>query len=80
MPAGRKRSRGCGLLFLTAYSPDFIPIKQAFSKIKALRRGLVVPMREALLEAVAMAVCAITPDDALAWFAQARYSLPAFHP
>jgi hypothetical protein len=56
---GRKRSRRCELLFVTAYSPDFSPIKQAFSKINALRRGLVVPMCEALLEAVAMAVCAM---------------------
>ncbi len=31
--------RGCSLLFLPAYSPDFSPIEEAFSKLKArLRR------------------------------------------
>src|SRR5690349_7807222 len=70
-----ERSRRCELLFVTDYSSDFSPINQVCSTIKALRRGLVVPMCEALLEAVAMAVCAITPYDALAWFAHARYSL-----
>jgi hypothetical protein len=28
--------RGCQLLYLPAYSPDFNPIEQAFSKIKGL--------------------------------------------
>ena len=28
--------RGCSLLFLPPYSPDFSPIEEAFSKIKAL--------------------------------------------
>jgi transposase len=27
--------RGCELIFLPAYSPDFNPIEEAFSKIKA---------------------------------------------
>ena len=30
--------RGCELLFLPAYSPDFSPIEEAFSKLKALLR------------------------------------------
>jgi hypothetical protein len=30
--------RGCSLLFLPPYSPDFSPIEEAFSKIKALLR------------------------------------------
>jgi transposase len=29
-------ARGCELVFLPAYSPDFNPIEEAFSKIKAL--------------------------------------------
>jgi transposase len=28
--------RGCELVFLAPYSPDFNPIEQAFSKLKAL--------------------------------------------
>jgi transposase len=33
-------ARSCQLLFLPPYSPDFTPIEQAFSKIKAILRGL----------------------------------------
>jgi transposase len=33
-------ARGCHLLFLPGYSPDFSPIEEAFSKLKnALRRA-----------------------------------------
>jgi transposase len=31
--------RGCKLLFLPPYSPDFNPVEEAFSKIKALLRN-----------------------------------------
>jgi transposase len=67
----------CELLFLPPYSPDYTPIEQAFSKIKALLRGLGARTREALLEAVRQAVTAITADDAAAWFGHAGYPLPA---
>jgi transposase len=65
------------LLFLPPYSPDFTPIEQAFSKIKAILRGLGARTREALWEAMRVAVEAITPEDAIAWFAHAGYALPA---
>jgi hypothetical protein len=32
-------ARGCGLLFLAPYSPDYNPIEEAFSKIKGLLRA-----------------------------------------
>jgi transposase len=70
-------ARGCELLFLPPYSPDFTPIEQAFSKIKAILRGLGARTREALEEAVRQAVDAITPADATAWFTHAGYALPA---
>jgi transposase len=70
-------ARGCSLLFLPPYSPDFTPIEQAFSKLKAMLRGLGARTREALEEAVRLAVEAITRDDATAWFAHAGYVLPA---
>jgi transposase len=69
-------ARGCELLFLPPYSPDFTPIEQAFSKIKAILRGLGARARDALLEAIRLAVDAITPDDASAWFTLAGYALP----
>jgi transposase len=70
-------ARGCQLLYLPPYSPDFTPIEQAFSKIKALLRGLGARTKEALQEAVRLAIEAITPHDAVAWFAHAGYELPA---
>ena len=70
-------ARECELLFLPPYSPDLTPIEQAFSKIKALLRGLGARTREALLEAVRLAVAAITPEDAAGWFSHAGYPLPA---
>lgn len=70
-------ARGCDLLFLPPYSPDFTPIEQAFSKLKAILRGLGARSREALELAVGMAVEAISRADANAWFAHAGYALPA---
>jgi transposase len=69
-------ARGCDLLFLPPYSPDFTPIEQAFSKIKAVLRGLGARTYDALQEAVRLAIEAITHDDAVAWFAHAGYALP----
>jgi transposase len=70
-------ARHCRLLFLPPYSPDCTPIEQAFSTIKAILRGLGARTHEALWEAVRVAVEAITPDDARAWFAHVGYALPA---
>jgi transposase len=70
-------ARGCDLLFLPPYSPDFTPIEQAFSKLKTILRGLGARTHEALWEAVRVALDAITPADAGAWFAHAGYALPA---
>ena len=65
------------LLFLPPYSPDYTPIEQVFSKIKALLRGLGARTKEALQEAVRLAIAAITRDDVAAWFAHAGYPLSA---
>ena len=70
-------ARQCDLLFLPPYSPDFTPIEQAFSKVKALLRGLGARTQDALQRAVRLALEAISSDDAAAWFAHAGYRLPA---
>jgi transposase len=41
-------ARGCELLFLPPYSPDFSPIEEAFSKVKALLRKAKARERGAL--------------------------------
>jgi transposase len=69
-------ARQCTLLFLPPYSPDFTPIEQAFSKVKAILRGLGARVRDGLVEAIRLAVDAVTRDDAVAWFTHAGYALP----
>jgi transposase len=69
-------ARHCDLLFLPPHSPDCTPIEQAFSKIKAILRGLGARVRDALVEAIRLAVDAITREDAVPWFAHAGYALP----
>ena len=39
-------ARGADLVFLASYSPDFDPIEEAFSKVKALVRKEGVRVRE----------------------------------
>jgi transposase len=58
-------ARGCRLLFLPAYSPDFSPIEEAFSKVKTFLRRQGARMREALQEAIAQALDLVTEADAL---------------
>ena len=52
--------QGCHLLFLPAYSPDFSPIEEAFSKVKAFLRCMRARTREALQEALAQALLTVT--------------------
>jgi transposase len=73
-------ARGCELRFLPAYSPDLTPIAPAFSKRKAHLRRLAARTREALLDALALALEAITLADAHGWFRHAGYSLLAQAP
>jgi transposase len=65
--------RGCQLLFLPAYSPDFSPIEEAFSKIKAVLRKIGARTREALQEAIEYALTTIAASDAAGWFAHCGY-------
>src|ERR1051326_3045187 len=55
---------GCQILFLPAYSPDFAPIEQAFSKLKAWLKRLGARTSEALEEAIAQALEQISAQDA----------------
>ena len=68
-------ARGCELLFLPPYPPDFSPIEEAFSKLKALLRREKARSKEALVEAIGRALDEITPDDVLGWFGRCGYLL-----
>jgi transposase len=64
---------GCRLVFLPAYSPDFSPVEEAFSKLKTLIRAAAARTRQALDAAIAAALAAVTAADAAGWFAHAGY-------
>jgi transposase len=64
---------GCQLLFLPAYSPDFSPIEETFSKVKAFLRRTKARTREALEEAIAQALLTVTSQDARGWFEHCGY-------
>lgn len=68
-------ARGCQLVFLPAYSPDFSPIEEAFSKIKAVLRKIGARTHEALQQAIAEALLTVTTTDALGWFRHCGYRL-----
>ena len=65
--------RGCELLYLPSYSPDLNPIEEAFSKIKGLIRKAEARSREALLEAMGMAIAALSAQDARRYFEHCGY-------
>jgi len=70
------QAKGCQLVFLPAYSPDFSPIEQAFSKLKAVLRRIGARTHEALFEAIAQALLTVTAADALGWFTHCGYPPP----
>jgi len=65
--------RGCQLLFLPASSPDFSPIEETKSSIKAYLRRMGARTREALEEAIAQALATVTSQDARGWFGHCGY-------
>ncbi|WP_242527419.1 transposase [Ktedonosporobacter rubrisoli] len=67
------RARGCQLLFLPSYSPDYSPIEETFSKLKTFLRRVGARTREALHDAIAQALLTVTPQDAQGWFRHCGY-------
>jgi transposase len=65
--------RGCELLYLPTYSPDFNRIEEAFAKLKGLLRRAEARTREALMEAMGRALDAVTASDARSFFDHRGY-------
>jgi transposase len=65
--------RGCQVLFLPAYSPDFSPIEETFSKIKTFLRQRGARTREALQAALEDALLTVSAADTHGWFAHCGY-------
>ena len=70
-------TQGASLLFLPTYSPDFSPIEEAFSKIKAILKKEAARTHEALVEAIGKALDAVTAKDAKGWFVHCGYEAEA---
>ena len=68
--------KGCELLYLLSYSPDFNPIEEAFSKIKGIVRRAEARTRQALIEALGVAISAITARDAHGFVEHCGYGTP----
>jgi transposase len=66
---------GVRLLYLPPYSPDLSPIEECWSKVKALLRAKAARTLEALEQAIAEALTAITSQDAHGWFVHAGYRI-----
>ena len=64
---------GCVLVYLPPYSPDLTPIENMWSKVKASLRQTAARSFEGLLDAVAEALRAITPEDCDGYFEHCGY-------
>ncbi len=64
---------GCRLLFLPPYSPDFNPIENAFSKLKAILRAKAERSVEALWNTVGEIVKLFEPHECENYFIAAGY-------
>jgi transposase len=67
-------SVGASVLYLPPYSPDFNPIEQMWSKIKAYLRMTKARSVDALLNAIPLAFGTIRTSDVFSWFKHAGYS------
>ena len=65
--------KGCELLYLPPYSPDFNPIEEAFAKLKALLRKAGARSREMLIEAMGRTLEMLTARDARNFFEHRGY-------
>ena len=64
---------GCTRVYLPTYSPDFNPIENMWSKVKAILRSAAARTFDTVVDAVAKALNAITPDDCEAYFCHCGY-------
>ena len=68
-------ARGCTLLYLSPYSPDFNPIEMLFSKLKALVRGDAPRTTLNVISSIGIALGAVLPEEIRGWFKHAHPKL-----
>lgn len=66
---------GAQVLYLPPYSPALSPIEPCWSKLKTALRTAQARTREALEQAIALALATITVSDAHNWFRHCGYTL-----
>jgi transposase len=71
----RIEAAACQVVFLPPYSPDFNPIEQAFSKLKAHLRRANQRTVDGLWAAIGAGLEQITAQDACGWFEHCGYAL-----
>jgi transposase len=64
---------GAEVWFLPPYSPDFNPVEQLWSKVKAFLRALKARTLDALIEAIRRALLRVTAADVIGWFTHCGY-------
>lgn len=67
------RAAGAELRYLPPYSPDFNPIEQAFSKLKALLRKAACRTVEALWVAIGRLIACFKPDECANYLENSGY-------
>jgi len=67
------QAAGAILRFLPPYSPDFSPIENAFSKLKALLRKAATRTTDALWDAIRDALPQFSPQERASYFTAAGY-------
>jgi transposase len=65
--------KGCELVYLPPYSPDFNPIEQAFSKIKSYLREACARSQDTLMEVIGHALSTISASDTEGFFEHCGY-------
>ncbi len=64
---------GAEVWFLPRYSPDYNPIEEMWSKVKAYLRKIEARSKKALIHAIGKAHETVTAQDAAGWFAHCGY-------
>ena len=59
---------GAALWYLPPYSPDYNPIEQMWSKVKAILKRVCARTHDALEQAIALALDAVSPEDSQGFF------------
>jgi transposase len=67
------KSVGAEVRYLPAYSPDFNPIEEMFSKLKAFLRKAAARTVDALIDAMGDGLRSVRPSDIVGWFSDAGY-------